>query len=353
MNVKYRHIGYVVFFAAAGFSLSLVLAWVSNDSTSRMNGFTRSFSASTPILLSKSPAAEGIKLISGLTENRIYFSSTTSGELIWYDMNTQNYHREMIIKDDSLLKQTHSSANLVVDSPYIYIFDGGHKFLSSGSFKGKRFESKHISQIFTRALPISSNTLILRKFKPGLRDQCLYLYNIVNDSVYNEKRVSAFRNDGGLSAEGQILFDKTKGRIGYMEHCSNKFTILDSNLNIIKSAHTIDTFSQTKIESDVIEKGREELITNGKPLQYVNFCGFMDNGHAFIISNIKADNESHENNSKHFDLDVYNVTSDLSYLTSYRLPKLNESRLRNFYVQNDKLILLTGKNLFIYKLPTL
>jgi hypothetical protein len=329
--------------AVLAIGIVLVLWKLSDAPNKDNNGFIRNYKSSL-VKTQESMIDTDVKYIAGINTSTIYFSTLTPGELAWTASNTIQLKRKPVSSSQSFSK----SSLLSISYPQATVLDANYRQITLINLHTGIHSHRNITELFSRAIPISPTTFILRKFKPGIRDQCLYRYDYIKDSIYNEKRVTPFSNDGGLISEGLLSYDAKQHLCSYVSYYSNKSTILDTNLNIIKEGHTIDTFSHYQGAIQIIDNNS---ITNDGPMKIVNRCTSADDGLLYVCSSMKADNESLNVFNKSCSIDVYNGRN-INYLYSYRLLEESGGKIRDFIVKDGWLYVLFKGKIVIYQLLT-
>jgi len=120
---------------------------------------------------------------------------------------------------------------------------------------------------------------------------------------------------------------------------------MDTNLNLIVKARTIDTI--TKREIQTVHVGSS--YTMKQPPPFVNYAGAVSAGKLYLQSKLKADNEFPLDFAENTIVDVYNLTNG-TYRVSFYIPYLNGKNPSRFHVIDKKLYAVYGKNVVVYDL---
>lgn len=121
-----------------------------------------------------------------------------------------------------------------------------------------------------------------------------------------------------------------------------EFLCMDTNLNVVYKAKTIDTVHNANIKTEL----RNETSGDGTkvlkrilstPPNLVNIYYTISGNQLFILSALRADNETQYEFSRNSSIDVYNTVNG-SYLYSFHLPKYNNELLRQFEIKGNLLI---------------
>lgn len=328
-----------------------ILWWVMDAPNRKQNGFTRRF-LTTDLPLIKSAQTDGnLRLLSGISESTIYYSTFKKGEIAYSDHNLTKFERKEILADTILLGKLKKSNEIIVDSPSIYLIQGSAKMIAKTDFQRSAPVVYKLQDLFTRVVPMSENALIVRKFKKGVLDQFLYKYDLKRDTVSNERAATAPSTDGGLMTGGMISYDRATHHGVYVHYYCNKLVLLDSNLNIIKTGATIDTFSHYTIRSNKYQNNGKEIINNAGPTRFVNRASCVSNGILYIYSEVRANNEAIEEFYTNKRIDLYDM-SDLQYKGSYRLKGVQQNKIRNILAAGDHLVLLFANQVRVYNIGT-
>jgi len=205
---------------------------------------------------------------------------------------------------------------------------------------------------FSESVVAGNSDFVLRayqKFK-GRWDQAFTRWDPVKNIFFTEENVSEKRGDAGFSTDGMLLFDKSTSRILYVEYYINQFICMDTLLQVLYKRQTIDTFSNTVIKVSLETTPYSKTITNGSPLHQINLESKAVNGKLYIHSATPAKNESSKEFRSNAVIDVYRI-SDGHYLGSFYIPEFKGERLKDFEVEEDKLIVLYDNYDAVYFIP--
>ncbi|WP_377183227.1 hypothetical protein [Mucilaginibacter ximonensis] len=224
----------------------------------------------------------------------------------------------------------------------VFLFDGQKPSIITGDKSNLRLNNIHRSPYFTAALPLSSGSFILREVKG---DRQNYLVKLLNDQVVSNYRLSESKASY-FSSDGELSADPT-GRLFYTFFYRNQFLSLDSNLHILYKGKTIDTVGHPTIKDATITSKNE--ITLATPPVFVNKNSATNGKYLFINSGLKADNDADEAFNTNAVIDVY-LAKNGHYFDSFYLPLFKNSKLREFRVFGNRLLVLYPDCLYFYKL---
>jgi hypothetical protein len=146
--------------------------------------------------------------------------------------------------------------------------------------------------------------------------------------------------DGGLSTDGQLLYNEKTGLLNYMHYYNNEILSFDTTLTLIQRFRTIDTVSY------------KEQLDREKPLLVSNKKSFVYGDYIFICSNLRADNESKKDYIKNIPIDIYNVNTGI-YKGSIYIPVSNRKLIRSLRYDGQILSALYYDNrLILFHIPS-
>lgn len=328
-----------------------ILWWVMDAPNRKENGFTRRFITMDLPLVQLARTDGSLRLLSGLSEHAIYYSTFKKGEIARSDYHLTKIDKEEILADTLLLAKLKNSNDVIVDSPNIYLMQGSSKLIVRTDFLRSAPSIYIFPDVFTRAVPISDNSLIVRKFKQGITDQFLYKFSLRSNTFSNEQAATAPSADGGLVTGGMISYDPKTTHSVYVHYYCNKLVLLDSSLNIVKTGTTIDTFANYTIRSNKYRNNGIDIINNAGPTRFVNRASCVSDGTLYVYSEVRANNEAIEDFFGNKRIDLYDM-SDLRYKGSYRLKGIEEDKIRNILAMRDRLVLLFADRVLVYNTGT-
>ncbi len=333
--------------------LSVYILWqTSGESNLQGNGFERMF-LNPPVQPSKEINLPiEVAYIAGLYTDSIYLTSTNQGQLFSIGKNDSRLNKSTPFAEYQFKSQIESKSIISVTPYGKFLINGTGKTLVSKGIIDSSIKITTTSEPFSRAIPINDSLVILRKAKPGIRDQVLYLINQRNSQIVREARVTPKRHDGGYSTAGLLAYDTVTRRAAYVTRYANQITMLDHRLNILTKTSSIDTFSSYRTQVANVKSRNSETVSNKGPQLYVNRSIAMNEGILFIKSAVLADNENTESQRSMTVLDLYDQL-DGKYFGSVRLDKGDGSRLRNFAVSDNKIYCLYPQRLKIYNIPSI
>lgn len=327
-----------------------VLFIYSGNNQKPKNGFSRKLEKNGVKKIAELDVKYNTFYISGISKDRIYLGNYKS-PLYLFDCNHS--------LEDTVLKRlpfSYSSkvkwgiAKLQVDSPNLYLSE----FLTPTLILAK-LPFKEGQALNTKALRfddikfISPNSAIIRTYDLRLKQKVIQ--KVINGRSQTVEK--AFRphtqQDGSFSIDGFFNLDKSAGKIYYTYYYRNQFICLDTNLNVLYQANTIDTNTLAKIKLKSIEKGGSKITSHVKPPLYVNKRGYAHRGLLYVNSALASDAESKMQFSKYSVIDVYEERNG-RYIKSFTLPNYAGVKISDFAVFEGKLFAVYDRYLLVYRL---
>ncbi|MNL41028.1 hypothetical protein D3C87_1634160 [compost metagenome] len=122
-------------------------------------------------------------------------------------------------------------------------------------------------------------------------------------------------------------------------------------MNVKVAGKTIDTVSSIDVKKQTTSEGSgKSKIAPGKARMKVNKDSFMDARYLYVVSALRADNESRGNFNRHSVIDRYQLT-DGKYCDSFYINKIEEKPFKSVIVSGDTLFTLYNNKMVFYKLP--
>tara|TARA_R110002096_G_scaffold265300_2_gene458786 strand:+ start:8459 stop:9520 length:1062 start_codon:yes stop_codon:yes gene_type:complete len=249
-----------------------------------------------------------------------------------------------------------SAANIKIDSSGIYLYEG---------LTPKMFHSKLNANYF-RSIPMDSLGFIQGYLISPQAFISISYDSIKQQNILNLQKLDTFSKiipkpslltkqlDGVFCTLGKILTDPISNKVIYLYHYRNEYLTMDTELNLLKRANTIDTISKVQIQVGHYKKGAQMHYTFSAPPLMVNKSAAVYDNILYIYSNLKAKNENEDTFSEYNVIDVY-ALQDFTYRYSFYLPKLKGESIQTFIVQDQILVAQYANHLgmFYLTLPKL
>lgn len=203
---------------------------------------------------------------------------------------------------------------------------------------------------------ISGNSVVVRSFKHFGKQRYLELVKLeLSDSAKVKTGFRVPRQvDGVFCADGKLEYDPVAHCLYYMYYRRGSFICLDTNLNVIYYAKTIDTISRARVRYVVYSKrlkggSRIPKRTLSTPGNLVNKAYSVDGGCLYILSGLRSDDQGFYKFAGGSTIDVY-TTKNGTYLYSFMIPKYQGLLLRQFHVKGNLLTGIYDNNLVTYRI---
>lgn len=313
----------------------------------RSNATKNGFSRRVPI--TKLTVAEEVTLqgnnfyIAGHTSANIYLGNRKKPLDLWVG------NKNLKLQFPEKIKAVWQSSCLSVDSPYVYLSDGLSPKFFRGDLQSLNMDTfLRKSSYFTTAVNISPASFAVRAVNSVAKENMLL--KVQSDSPYVITPVNTLKKqiDGVFCTDGQLKYDKTSNKLVYMYYYRNQCLVLDTNLNLIQTIHTIDTTTVAKIS---IAKISDQGTTFSAPPSFVNATVCLHADKIYIRSALLGDNESLAALREYDLVDVYSMTNG-HYIQTYYIPMQHKESFTEMCIIKDKLIALYSHFYVAYNLKT-
>lgn len=255
------------------------------------------------------------------------------------------------VRLDKGLKLTRN-CKLKIDAPYFYLTDGIMPTILTGRIgEWKASHFMYDSAFFFDAIPISHSSFAIRALGSNPRENVLGRIrkgapHLAIDYEILEKQV-----DGLFCTEGKLHYSKSLSELVYIYTYRNQYIILDTLLRVKARANTIDTFTHAQIKPADLESDNT-THTLSSPYSIINKKNIVYDKHLFVQSSLLSNNEDNKLFNHSSVIDVYGLLSK-KYLFSFYIPDLNDTKMKSFYIYNDRVIAMYEHQLITYDLSPL
>jgi hypothetical protein len=240
-------------------------------------------------------------------------------------------------------------SSLYFTNPYGDVAIIGYKNKFSIGYKVQKL-------VFDQAKLISNSSMIVRAIKGDGKERIRELIKVNLGKNRNLDKDTKYllpkQIDGTFCNDGWLHYDKVQSKIFYTYYYRGAFLCLDTNLNLIFKGKTIDTVHFAKIKlSEYNEKEKNgtsnKKITQASTDNLINWCYTTDKDKIYIVSGLKADNESPDDFEKNNPIDIYSI-KDGRYLYSIYIPKYKGYRINGFEVNGNLLVAIFDRYLVTF-----
>ncbi|MCW3464111.1 hypothetical protein [Chitinophaga nivalis] len=317
------------------------------------NNFKRDIIQPPATLLHSAPKNKNIQSICGITDQYLYFQNTDLKTLTITQKNIENqYTKELKVNPKEILDRTFE---VKIDSPYIYIYVDSKPIIFSYSLiNDSLLSSFHPPALFTRGVGINGNKFFIRGFDTLLksRDQIFMASDSINSFSKKEKNISERMDDGGIATDGELLYDTKNGLLIYTSFYSNRILCMDTSINIKYKGKTIDQTNTFQAQSGELKykTGKTTIQTNSSPSRLINLASVLNNGKLYILSLLKADNQTEKEFNRNDILDVYETITG-KYKYSIKIPFYKRQKILYFDIKDNFLVAVYREYIVTYRLP--
>ncbi|HEY4877013.1 MAG TPA: hypothetical protein VIH86_15645 [Puia sp.] len=339
---------YIIFFIILSCSLILLLLINFGDKLNQQNnGFSRRFIRYKITEINSCETDSLYGAVIGSTSESFYFKLRNPGILFRTDKYLN--HKEYISFNLPAIANLPPVFLSFVDSPSIYILGGNIHCLIRGDFIKHEIEKFDLQQNFTKAVLVSKNSAIVRARDSSGSIQYLRKINFLNRDILPGKNILDSVKDGGFATDGTLLFEKSNGKVFYINYYNNEFCCFDTLFHLIYRANTVDTFSHYVTRGANLSVPGKQIFSLARPAKVINKISAVDESILMINSALKADNENPGDFDNNDVIDLYNATSG-KYVGSFYLPKFWNEKLRNFKLEKNLLLAIYEKHCVCYRI---
>lgn len=341
----------LIIFSLITFGVLIVvfIAWFTPNPTSEKSGFDRKISQTKLKVRGYVQKIPKIWSVAGNYGKYIFFQGISASEMYKADtgLNELKIEKLGIVSNENI----NSSFEIIVDSTKTLIFGKNIPITFQLSPEGHLLNTyKEPNFIITRVVPIGSGTFICRGFDTTVQkfDQTFVKYNIQTGNYLREKGISEINKDAGISTDGTLQYDSNTNSLIYLSYYRNKIISIDTNLKVNYFSSTIDTISTPRLMTGSSGNKGNEIYTISTPTKIVNNEGCVLNGRLYVLSGIKADNQTSDEYITNSVVDVYDLKRKGEYINSFYIPKFKEEKAQHFKVLENAVIVLYSHYIVSY-----
>lgn len=343
----------VAFLLAGCFCLSTLTVYtlyaMSDRTNHRNNSFVRLF---PPGVITKSVVFD-IKYnsyyIAGTTDENIYLGNLTAPThlLTINRMLTDTQHVNLKVNFNGRVRL--KTLQLKINDPFFYLTDGT---TIPGLFRGRigdwvasrfMFDSVY----FNECAVLGHSSLALRSLRSSTGEY--ELGKLLNDPTHFQFKPNLLEKqvDGKFCVDGMLHYNEELNRLVYLYYYRNQYIVMDTLLNLEYRGNTIDTIRTAKFKVGRIES--ENAVTMTTRPYMVNKMSTVYGNWLFVNSNSMAKNESETKYNRSSVIDVYDLRTG-EYLLSFYLLDYKDTKVRNFRIIEDAIIVLHDHYIIKYDL---
>ncbi|MDN5211829.1 hypothetical protein QQ020_07195 [Fulvivirgaceae bacterium BMA12] len=316
-----------------------------HDRRYQHNSFNRIFYANAIVPADTLDIRYNSYYFAGVASNHIYLGNNTAPtHLLMANTSLKGTQHVQLEVENIAFK----SILVKVDSPDFYLMDGTMPFIYSGKV-GDWHASRCTfdSTYFIEAIPVAHKSFILRAMGTQFYKNVLAKKTVSPSQLKYADNLLEKQVNGIFCTDGMLIYNKHLAKLVYVYFYRNQFMCIDTSLNLLYKANTIDTISKAQIK--VANVTSSNTLTMAAPPLVVNKkCSVFGNW-LFINSNLLAGNEDRRIFDRSAVIDVYNLQEG-RYKFSFYIPDHMEKKINSFLVSDHTLVALNDHYLLSYKL---
>lgn len=333
----------IILSAAAVIALFLI----SEEIMYKRNNFIRRFTSHAQVEYNKINLRINSYYFAGNDNKTIYLGNFTAPSYVTI-LDTSLHRKDSLKIQPDQPNLPFKDIKLSVVPPHFFITDGTIPALFKGHISDWK-ATRQMGQLpyFTAIEAIDSSTIALRLTSLKKQRHTLAIYNL-------EKRKLTAQNpeilkkqiDGIFDTDGMLIYNHQNQTVNYIFYYRNQFMTTDRNLTLISQGKTIDTVQHATIKVSEMSDGAKEM---GAPPLTINKTATVYKNLLFIKSDRIGKFEGKNMFKQASIIDVYNVNNN-TYIGSQYIYDIENSKMRNFRVIEDKLYALSGTFLSVVKI---
>lgn len=342
-------ISVVLFTTMMVLGLMFIIVRKSHEPYEKKHGFNRLFTSGKPLKLIKKLSAGHPLYIAGYNDSNIYFHTDDPHIIAYTDTVYSTIKTVSLPIDSTVSKGLTNAFSTYIRYPEAFIFAYNLAAILVYNLQTGKHTTISTPSNYSNAVQISDSAFILKYFTGDSTDQSFCKLNI-----YTKQLTKAERLREDLSSSGMLLYNDQNACCYYIHHYNNSIVIFDTAFRSIRSAHTIDTFTQSRIQYISRNKtGSSDILykPNGTRM-LINYLSQLYRGHLYINSLIQADNETLLTDQSATVIDIYNTNMD-KYQGSVYIPVPGNQHLKSFRIFSRKILATYTNQLALYEFPGL
>ena len=283
--------------------------------------------------------------IAGLTGSSIYLGNGTAPSLLKTIDLVSDRITDYQIKFPLTTSTVSVDHHYNIDSPFIAVTQGLHPAVFRGSLHNLELTREEIPiKSFDAAITIQDQEMVLRTYDSAKGQNLLIKTNKykAGTSFLLNKQM-----DGIFSVDGQLHYTAGKRKIIYVYYYQNRFECLDTSMQILYQAHTLDSNQMAKIQLTAYENKERVTTSFAAPPKMINPISTVNDRFVFIHSAILSNNESQSDFNQQSVVDVFYLENG-NYKCSFYIPADNGQKMRAFRVTGQYLVALYENNIAVY-----
>ena len=327
----------------SSFGIIGLLAFLSKNINVQKNGFTRRLSPTTLQFRKQVTFPVIVNRLIGSQAGKLYFQGNNPYELYITNLSLDSLTTLPLSIPPN--KNIRTGTRLFLDGRYLFISCRNLPGIINYDLDSHQSNNHILPYYYSKEARMSKDCFILRASDRKTNAPVFVKLNLNATRERQEDHFSAKDENSIFSTDGILYYDTTTHLVCYTYFYQNGFICMDTNLNLLTRARTIDTI--TKREIKVARVGHS--LTMKQPPAMVNNIGAVSDGKLYLQSMLKADNELPLDFAENTVIDAYSVTNG-NYIASFYIPSFKENKPYQFNIIGKKLYAVYGKTVVVYDL---
>jgi len=330
-------------------SFMFIIVHNSRQPYEKKHGFNRLFRPESKLRLIKKIPVQQPLYIAGSGNGYIYFHTDDPRIIIYADTALGAIKTISLPLGDTISGHLSNGFSTAIRHPEAFIFAYNMAAILAYNLQSGAHTVIPTPSNYSNAVQISDSAFILKYFTGNATDQSFCKLNI-----YTKQLTKTDLLTEDLSSGGTLLYNNKNSSCYYIHQYNNRIIIFDTAFHSMRSAHTIDTFTQSQIQYLSRNKtGSNDILYKPKGTRMlINYLSQLYDGRLYVNSLIKADNETLLTDRSETVIDVYSTNMD-KYLESFYIPVPSKQHLKSFYIFNGKILATYTNHLALYEFPSL
>jgi len=321
-----------------------LLAFLSRTITDKKNGFNRRLLSATLQPQQQVTFPASIYKIIGAQDGKLYFQGNSPYEVYTTTSLLDSLTRIPIaIPAD---KKIRTGFQLFLHDRHLYITCRNMPGIIDYNLNTRESNTQALPWFYSKEACFAKEQFIFRANDKKTKDPLFVKLNMYTANQRQEDHFSTKNGSSIFPTDGILYYDADCHLACYTYFYQNGFICMDTNLNLVVTARTIDTIRNREVK--VARVGSS--LTMNQPPKMVNSAGAVWAGKLYLHSMLKADNELPLDFAENTVIDAYSVTNG-NYIASFYIPPYKGSKPILFNVIDKKLYAIHGKSVVVYNLP--
>ncbi|MCD9855767.1 hypothetical protein LUD75_13670 [Epilithonimonas sp. JDS] len=300
-----------------------------------------------------SPLQTEYKTIS-LTNESYYFAGNHGDTLFLANrktpllLSTITPHFQMVKIDKIKLdnyKHKFVSVTINIKYPHFSISDGKVPAVFEGRLPSLKAYDCGINRLyFSRFYMLEPNRYVFKTMLIKTKENELGILNTATKKYSIFPDVLQSKVDGIFDTDGDMVIDRKNKKIIYTHFYRNEIITTDFELKDIQRHQTVDSLSNSSIETKTLSNGQTKLV---KSPSVINRVQTVSGNRFYNVSRRRGRNESFLDFRNKITIDVYDTDSK-KYLHSFYIINNNRTKIKNILSTKHYLYVLSGNKIIRY-----